>query len=89
MPRICHRHNIGVVVHGECPKCVAELANPRPVPDMSPEERLAEFESWIGDDVTLEVEIDRIIPRLNALVGRSLFVPEFAGDGLRLVLLKK
>lgn len=86
MLRTCHRHEISVPLHGECPQCVIELEHPRPVSDMSLEERLAEFESWAGDDVVLEVEMDRLVPRLNALVDRSLFVHEFAGDGVKIAI---
>lgn len=89
MLRTCHRHNIKVLLHDECPACVAELEQPRPVTDMSQEERLAEIESWAGDDVVLEVEAHRLEPRLNALVDRTLFVEEFSGDGPKIVVTGK
>jgi hypothetical protein len=58
-----------------CERCAAYLADPRPVEQMSAEERIAEIERWM---LMLTVPFGDMWPRLDALVGRDTYNHEWA-----------
>lgn len=61
-----------------CPTCLAEWENRRDASEMTPEERVAEFDSWDS----LEIEFAKIHQRIEELVGRPVFTHELGTSGV-------
>ena len=61
-----------------CPKCVADFENRQAAEEMTPEERVSEFEMWEGP---LEIPIRMLHKRLEELVGRPIWTHELGTEG--------
>lgn len=76
--RVCHI--CGSYCLGFCVRCTAQLQNGE-LPDpatMTPYERKAELRQWDG---ILEVPFDLMWERIERLVGRDIYLSEFAFGG--------
>lgn len=66
----CGSHNTDV-----CPTCTVEWENRRDVSSMTPEERVAELDSWCS---VLVIEFTKLHQRIEELVGRPVWTHELA-----------
>jgi ferredoxin len=71
--RVCTR--CGTRCVEACPTCTAEWEDRSDAASMSPEERVAEFESWGS---VLEIDFPKLHKRIEELVGRPVWTHELA-----------
>jgi uncharacterized Zn finger protein (UPF0148 family) len=77
-PRTCTRCGTPDLTQA-CPVCTLEWENRREAVEMSPEERLAEFQSW---GPVLEIDFDKLQQRIEELVGRPVWTHELGTSGV-------
>lgn len=77
-PRTCTRCGMPDLTEA-CPRCTEEWEDRTDASEMTPEERLAEFDSWAG---ILEIDWPKAHQRIEELVGRPVWMHEMGTDGL-------
>lgn len=65
-------------VESACPTCTTEWETRRDAAEMTPEERLAEFDSW---GPILEIDFPKLHQRIEELVGRPVWTHEMGTGG--------
>lgn len=73
-PYFCPTHEVMIEEEGPCPQCMEMWPNLPDPQDMTPDERVEEFDR-LG--MVLTVTFDMLHERLEALVGRSIWTHEF------------
>jgi hypothetical protein len=71
--RVCHLCENVVGAQEQCPTCTAAFPHRRDAAMMSVEERVQEFERWIG---VLEIDFSLMHQRLEELAGRPIWTHE-------------
>lgn len=72
-PFTCNQHNQLVEDERGCLACLAEWENLSDPADMAPEDRMDEFDRLCGQ---LTIPVDMVHRRIEALVGRPVFLHE-------------